>query len=210
MTWNRLLLAAMAAVIVYLSYGLYEEKYRDRGRLAVIARGDHVVLVWGTRVDVPMRTRFQEAFDKWRERTDHFVIQLHSPGGSLREGRELIELIERIKRTHRVDTFVAGGDICASMCVPIYLQGQSRVAGRDARFMFHEPYRLGGAELSRKSQPDWEQRGLSQRFFERYFVNSPMTPAWRRHLEKAWIGKDIWKTAQELSQEKSGIITDLR
>jgi membrane-bound ClpP family serine protease len=95
MTWNRLLLAAMAAVIVYLSYGLYEEKYRDRGRLAVIARGDHVVLVWGTRVDVPMRTRFQEAFDKWRERTDRFVIQLHSPGGSLREGRELIELIEQ-------------------------------------------------------------------------------------------------------------------
>jgi hypothetical protein len=71
MTWNRLLLAVMAAVIVYLSYGLYEEKHRDRGRLAVIPRNDHVVLVWGTRVDVPMRARFQEAFDQ--------VARAHGP-----------------------------------------------------------------------------------------------------------------------------------
>jgi hypothetical protein len=51
---------------------------------------------------------------------------------------------------------------------------------------------------------------MSRRFFERYYVNSPMTPAWREQLEKQWAGKDIWKTAEDLIREGSGIVTDLR
>lgn len=210
MTWNRLLLAAMAAVATYLAYGIYEEAHRDRGRLAIIQVGDAVVLSWSSGIDVPMRTRFAEAFDTWKGRTSHFVIRLHSPGGSLREGREVIELIEAVKRTHRVDTLVANGDVCASMCVPVYMQGQARVAGPMARFMFHQPARYDRHTDERVDGPAFEQRTLARRFFERYFVNSPMTPAWREQLEKAWVGKDIWKTAKQLIHENSGVVTDLR
>jgi hypothetical protein len=210
MTWNRLLLAVMALVAAWLGHGIYQDARVDKGRLTVTQAGDAVVLTWAAGIDIPMVTRFTEAFDAWKGRTGHFVIRLHSPGGSLREGRELIELIRQVRRTHRVDTLVADGHVCASMCVPVYLQGESRYAGRRARFMFHQPARYDSQTDERIEGPAFEQRALARRFFERYFVNSPITPAWLEKLEKDWVGKDIWKTAEELSQENSGIVTDLR
>lgn len=210
MTWSRLLLVAMALVAAWLGHGIYQDARVDKGRLSVTQAGDAVVLTWAASVDIPMVTRFTEAFEAWKGRTGHFVIRLHSPGGSLREGRELIELIQQIKRTHRVDTLVADGDVCASMCVPIFLQGQSRYAGQRARFMFHQPARYDSHTDERIEGPAFEQRALARRFFERYFVNSPITPAWLEKLEKDWVGKDIWKTAEDLIQEGSGVVTDIR
>ncbi len=210
MTWNRLLLLAMALVVVWLGHGIYQDARVNKGRLTVTQVGDAVVLSWRSGIDIPLVTRFTEAFDAWNGRTGHYIIQLDSPGGSIREGRELIELIQQVKRTHRVDTLVAGGDVCASMCVPVFLQGEARIAGRSARFMFHEPARYDSHTDERVDGPAFEQRAMSRRFFERHYVNSPMTPAWREQLEKQWAGKDIWKTAEDLIQEGSGIVTDLR
>lgn len=210
MTWNRLLLLLMTCVAVYLANNLYQQKRVDLGRLNVEQVGDAVVLEWRSGVDIPMVTRFTEAFNAWQGRTSRFVIKLHSPGGSIREGRELIELINRVKRSATVDTLVADGDACASMCVPIYLQGQSRIAGPRARFMFHEPRRYTTHTDERVNQPGWEQRAMTQRFFDRYLVNSPITPAWRDRLFAEWQGKDIWKTARQLVDENANIVTDLR
>jgi ATP-dependent protease ClpP protease subunit len=210
MTWNRLLLLVMASVVIYLGHNLYQRERVNLGRLNVERVGDAVVLEWRSAVDIPMVTRFTEAFDAWQGRTGRFVIKLHSPGGSIREGRELIELIGRIKRTATVDTLVADGDRCASMCVPIYLQGQSRIAGPRARFMFHEPRRYATHTGERVNQPGWEQRAMTQRFFDRYLLNSPMSADWLAQLEREWTGKDIWKTATELVREGSGVVTDLR
>lgn len=208
MAVNRAVLIGLVVVAVLLGWRLYEQKHADTGQLEIRQNGSVVVLTWTGRVELPMHTLLMRAFDDWRNKSQHFLLQLNSPGGSLREGGDVVELLQRIKLTHKLDTYVASRDICMSMCVPIFLQGNNRIAAPDARFMFHEPKRFydDGSEAKGFS---FEREALSRRFFSRYFVNSPIDVDWRVQLEKNWIGKDIYKSGKQLVDERSNIVTDL-
>ena len=205
---NRLVLLGLVVVAIVMGWRLYEQKHADTGQLAVSRHGDAVVLVWTGQIELPMHTLLTRAFEEWRGRSGRFLLQLNSPGGSVREGGDVVELLQRIKRTHKLDTYVASREICMSMCVPVFLHGSKRIAAPDARFMFHEPKRFydDGSEARGFS---FERKALTQRFFSRYFVNSPMDANWRVQLEKDWIGKDIFKSGKQLVEENSGIVTDL-
>lgn len=208
MAVNRAVLIGLVVVAVLLGWRLYEQKHADTGQLEIRQNGSVVVLTWTGRVELPMHTLLMRAFDEWRNKSQHFLLQLNSPGGSLREGGDVVELLQRIKLTHKLDTYVASRDICMSMCVPIFLQGNNRIAAPDARFMFHEPKRFydDGSEAKGFS---FEREALSRRFFSRYFVNSPIDVDWRVQLEKDWIGKDIYKSGKQLVDERSNIVTNL-
>ncbi|WP_108883480.1 ATP-dependent Clp protease proteolytic subunit [Anderseniella sp. Alg231-50] len=209
MSTNRLVLFGLVVVAVLMGWRLYEQKHADTGQLAVHQSGDVVVLSWSGEVDLPMHTLLMRAFEERRTTSKRFLLRLNSPGGSVREGGDVVELLQRIKRTHTLDTYVASRDICMSMCVPIFLQGSGRIAATDARFMFHEPKRFydDGSEAKGFS---FERQALTRRFFTRYFVNSPMNANWRIQLEKDWVGKDIYKSGKQLVEENSGIVTNLR
>ncbi len=208
MAVNRAVLIGLVSVAVLLGWRLYEQKHADTGQLEIRQNGSIVVLTWTGQVELPMHTLLKRAFDDWRNKSQHFLLRLNSPGGSLREGGDVVELLQRIKLTHKLDTYVASRNICMSMCVPIFLQGTKRIAAPDARFMFHEPKRFydDGSEAKGFS---FEREALSRRFFSRYFVNSPIDVDWRIQLEKDWIGKDIYKSGRQLVDERSNIVTDL-
>ncbi len=205
---NRLVLIGLVVVAMLLGWRLYEQKHADTGQLDVYQAGNSVVLAWSGQVELPMHTMLSRAFEAWRDKTQRFVLRLNSPGGSVREGGDVVELLQRIKRTHTLDTYVASRDICMSMCVPIFLQGRRRIAAADARFMFHEPKRFydDGSEAKGFS---FERRALTQRFFSKYFVNSPMDADWRSRLEEQWAGKDIYKSGKQLVDERSNIVTSI-
>lgn len=167
------------------------------------------VFSWSEPVAAPMAYRFREAYGAWRDRADRIVIELDSPGGALTEGRAVIEEIGRMKATHRVDTRVRAGRVCASMCVPIFLAGEERLAGAGARFMFHEPTSVDYFTEEESKKPAFERRLDAERFFERYFERSPMTPEWRERLREDWKGRDVWKSAEDLVAEGSGVVTRL-
>ncbi len=156
-----------------------------------------------------MAYRLGAAFADWKDRTRRIVIELNSPGGALIEGRSVIDAISRMKATHVVETRVAAGEICASMCVPIFLAGQKRIAGPGARFMFHEPSSVDYFTEEEAEKPAFEQRRDAERFFDRYFERSEMDPAWREYLRDAWTGRDVWKTAEELVAEGSNVVTQV-
>ncbi|MEO0880085.1 MAG: ATP-dependent Clp protease proteolytic subunit, partial [Pseudomonadota bacterium] len=141
-----------------------------------------------------------------RGEADTVIIDLHSPGGSVSEGRAVIEAIERIRRTHTVETRVGPISFCASMCVPIYLQGSVRRAAPSARFMFHEPSSRDAITGERVDTPEFEQRWASRQFVARYFEDSEMDPAWREKLVTEWRGRDIWKTGRELVDERANVV----
>jgi len=208
MNANRLVLVGLVVIAVLMGWRLYEQKHADTGQLAIRQNGDVVVLAWTGEVELPMHTLLVRAFEEWRTKSEHFLLQLNSPGGSVREGGDVVELLQRIKRTHTLDTYVASREICMSMCVPIFLQGNKRIAAPDARFMFHEPKRFydDGSEAKGFS---FEREALTRRFFTRYFTNSPMNANWRVQLEKDWLGKDIYKSGKQLLEENAGIVTDL-
>lgn len=186
--------------------------FRDEGRLEVKrdpSDPDAVVFYWRSPVDVPMARRYAEAFDEWRGEADRIVLDLHSPGGAIAEGEQVIRVIERMKKTHIVDTRVRRGYKCYSMCVPIFLQGEKRVAGENADFMFHEPTARDFYTGEEVNQPAFERALTTRRFVDRYFVNSDTDPAWLERLLTEWKGRDVFKSARELVEEESGIVTEL-
>ncbi len=209
-TGNRagfaLTLALFAALGVF-AWRSGRAVYEQGPALAVAPEGDAVVFRWSDAIEAPMAFRFSEAFEASKDKADRIVIELASPGGALTEGRAVIDEIERMKKTHRIDTRVAAGEICASMCVPIFLAGQTRNASPDAQFMFHEPTSVDFYTGEKAEKPAFEQRMDAERFFERYFTRSPMDPVWREKLREAWKGRDIWKTGADLVAEGSNVVT---
>ncbi len=202
----------MFAAIAFLFWQSDQRIYQDQGRLAVSPDPndrDAVIFTWNSEIDVPMARRFEEAFDEWKSKTRHIVIELNSPGGSLSEGGRVIDVIKKIKRTHAVETRVGAGGVCLSMCVPIYLRGARRIAAPSSLWMFHQPTTRDFFTDEKVREPEFETRMTAERFFNRYFVDSEMDPAWRAKLEREWRGGDVWKTGQELVDEDANVVMAL-
>jgi hypothetical protein len=129
------------------------------------------------------------------------ALRLNSPGGTDLHGLAVIAVLREIRERVHLITLVNEHDLCASMCVPIYLQGEDRYAGPATSWMFHGAVR----ELSNiPSLPAtlryfdlFKERGVEGRFtdflFENRYVTSPGA---------------YWISGYELA-EKSNIITKL-
>src|SRR4029077_6748174 len=66
------------------------------------------------------------------------VLFLDSAGGKVDDGDRVIEVLNEIKLRHQLITVVPHGKLCASMCIPIFLQGEDRIAARASIWLFHE------------------------------------------------------------------------
>ena len=117
-----------------------ESFFEGVGKLEVrdVSADGTVYLSWRGKIDAPMESRLAEAFEQHQAGARRFVLLLSSSGGSLSHGARVVQLLRKIGVTHGIETDVAAGSRCASMCVPVYLQGQRRTADATARFMFHE------------------------------------------------------------------------
>ena len=209
--YTPLLILALFA-IAFLVMKANERRFTaDEGRLIIRedAARDAIVLSWSSEIAAPMARRFQEAYDQHGGDASTIIIELNSPGGAVAEGKRLVQLLDRMARTHALETRVRAGDNCLSMCVPIFLKGEMRIAAADAQFMFHEPASYNSFSGERTKEPGFERRFFSDRFFDRYFENSPMTPSWRAQLERDWVGRDVWKSGDDLWRENSGVLTAL-
>lgn len=212
---NRLTLFAtlvMFAATAFLLARNEELIFRDKGELTVTRDSSDpqtLVFVWRDKVEAPMARRFEEAWREWRNEGSRVIIDLHSPGGVIAEGADVIRVIDQMKRTHIVDTRIRNRRACYSMCVPIYLQGETRYAAANARFMFHEPTAYDVYTGEEVRQPQFERDRVSRRFFERYFVNSPIDPAWLEKLAREWKGRDVFYSARQLTDQNSNIVTVL-
>lgn len=206
---NRLLLVGLIVVAGYLAWQHQSKLFENKGRLAVSVRGKTAFMFWNHDIKLPMARRITEAYERDGSQVTRFILVLDSPGGALHEGGEVIEVLQKIKTTHQLHTFVGPNSNCLSMCVPIYLQGQKRLAAPESRWMFHEPISVDPHTGEQVKQLEFEANFYARRFFERYFTNSEMAPAWRKQLERDWKGKEIWKTGQQLFDEGANIITQL-
>lgn len=165
-----------------------------------------VILKWAGVIDPPMARRLRTAFKNHKGTADRFRIELSSPGGSVDEGESVIRVIERMKKTHRVETYVGADDECLSMCVPIYLQGDFRVAAADSEWMFHEVLFTDPLTGEESFTYEFETRQASLKMFFRYFENSEMDPAWRKKMARDIRGQEVWKTGRELKRERSNVV----
>jgi hypothetical protein len=98
------------------------------------------------------------------------VLFLNSDGGEVNEGDRVIHLLDGIKPTHRLITVVLDGSLCASMCIPVFLQGDDRLAARTSRWIFHEAARQGVNQKERMEE--------TLRLLQKYYLAAGVSPGW--------------------------------
>ena len=208
----RLLWLAFAVAIAVLGWQFSDHLdalWSTRGRLSVEERPGEVILRWRGLIEAPLAGKLDEAYRAHAAGTRRFVIALHSPGGSLEHGREVIDQIRRMQRTHLVDTVVEPGRACGSMCVPVYLAGQRRTAAPQARFMFHEVSFRDNLSGKAEAVPKEAIGRATDQFFERYLKPAGLDARWLADLREAVRGKNVWRTAQELIAQRAGVVHEL-
>lgn len=210
---SRLVLILAFSLAGYMAWDYQQQLFEDKGRL-VVSRSTVVPgaieFSWRSAVEVPMAKWIYEAFEKVRGDSRQIVINLHSPGGSLREGGEVISVIEYMRKSHKVITYVGARRSCLSMCVPIFLHGDERIASSRSRWMFHEPSNVDFFTEKKVKVPEFERQRMIKKYVARHFSNSPISQAWLKALLQKWQGKDIWYSGQQLVDQQSGVISMLQ
>ncbi len=213
---NRVLWVGVLALIAFLAVknrDNFDNVFMGVGKLSVrdAPDSDTVFLSWRGQIEAPMARRIADAYERYASERQTFVLSLSSPGGSLSHGAEVVRLLQKIGKAHRLETVVEAGRLCASMCVPVYLQGQRRTAADGAKFMFHEVsfrdyFSKDDSEISDAA------KGLAtDRLFARYFTPAGVPEAWIRAVRADMAGgNDVWKTAGELLAENAGIVQATR
>ena len=209
---NRILWVTVIVLIGFFAYraqDTIEMALSGVGKLDVRPEphSSTLYLRWRGQVDSPMAQRISEALDKHGGEASRIVLSLSSPGGSLVHGAEVIRLLQRAGDRRQLETIVEGRGICASMCVPVYLQGQLRRASENARFMFHEVSFRESFSDDKVDVPERAIGNATDRFFVRYFLPAGVPEDWVRQVRRDISGGiDVWKSARELVDENAGIV----
>ncbi|GLH79016.1 hypothetical protein SSBR45G_39250 [Bradyrhizobium sp. SSBR45G] len=189
----------------------------SRQILSIREEPERIVLGWSGPVQEPMSERIGAALDRYRSDPRRLVLLLNSPGGSIHHGRLVAAAIRGRDRT--IDTLVERAGVCASMCVPIFLAGERRMADPEAYFMFHEASLTSNARdgLNRQEIGEAEKEVLSRIVktaatddLFRYDIGiRGVSAAWLAVMRKRIAGRDVWMSARQLVDEGSGIVDNL-
>jgi ATP-dependent protease ClpP protease subunit len=93
---------------------------------------------WSGPIVAGMADDLRAALGKYETTLNRVVLFLDSAGGQVEEGDRVIEALNEIKLRRQLVTVVPHGKLCASMCIPIFLQGEDRLAARASVWIFHE------------------------------------------------------------------------
>jgi hypothetical protein len=155
---------------------------------------------WSGPVAPGMADYLRNAFGKYATDSHRLVLLLNSGGGQVEEGERVIHALEEMKQTHRLTTAVMHGKMCASMCVPIYLQGNDRLAARASLWVFHE---VATRESDGTERMDMED---TLRLFRRYYVPAGVSAGWLKSILPLIKHANLWRTGGDLISGKTGII----
>ena len=172
-------------------------------RLSKSRRHPEVLIMrWKGEVRRGMAEKIHAAFEK--HKLSHSVIRLviDSPGGSVREGERVIQVLQTIKATHRLSTVIMPGKRCGSMCVFIYVQGEKRFAAPASIWLFHEVSRSD--KHTRKIYA--LDRGQWERLIEKYWLPAGVNPTWIAEMKQHTFQTDYYQTGKDLLQQHSGIV----
>lgn len=65
------------------------------------------------------------------------MLELNSPGGDLEHAIKVIAVLKAVREVAELNTRVMGGGMCASACIPVFMQGAKRKASGASVWMFH-------------------------------------------------------------------------
>ena len=164
--------------------------------------------MWTGTIANGMHEKIEAEFDKAKDQIKRVDLYLNSRGGRIREMEATIASLRHIKKTHRLETEVGWAHECASACVPIFLQGQSRYGALTSSWLFHE---AGRGELEPVGRPPDKvtvERELTERLFNDYFLPAGVSEKWLNRLRGLIKSQDYFQTGEDLVKEESHIITN--
>lgn len=161
----------------------------------------------GFRYTGPLRAPFAEKLRQTLlttpQKYDHVLLELDSDGGDLAYVKELVGVLTDVRSRMTLTTRVTEGSLCASGCIPVFLQGKTRKASGSSIWVFH------GARSAFTNIPD---PNATDEYLD-LLAKAGMTPAFRAMLvEDNRIyrpGRFILSGYELFEVYKSGIITEL-
>jgi ATP-dependent protease ClpP protease subunit len=201
----RALGAAFALAGVLTTQGASAQAMEQRAEFKVSmsnSRPDTMVMSWNGPIAAPMANQIRDAFDSRRQQAKRVLFRISSHGGSVAEGERVIDVLRQIRTTHILETTVTQGDVCASMCVFIYLQGQKRFGALTSSWLFHEVSHMDPVT----KQPTKLDREAWERLVDKYFPPAGVSNSWIADLKPRTVGSDYWQTGADLINANSGII----
>jgi len=163
-------------------------------------------LHWSGTIGHGMDERIADEFEKAKHRVKAVALELSSCGGSISSKNRTVTVLRTIKQTHDLRTVVRHGDLCASACVSIFLEGSRRIAALTSSWLFHEPTRRDSVSLTgaRITEPEATEQMLR----EIAAVNG-VSKRWLKRLRNKIKGAEWWQTGRDLWEAKSGIVTEV-
>lgn len=164
---------------------------------------DLVVVEFTGTIAAPMADDFRALWEEIRrdERFARVAVRLNSPGGSDIEGKAAIAVLAEIRAEKELATIVGEGDTCASMCIALYVQGETRYASPASSWMFHGATRattnIPSLPLTASYFDRFRERGIDAAFIDYLYAEDYVTTPGA-----------YWMSGRELA-DQSNIITDL-
>ena len=136
-------------------------------------------------------------------RYKRIVLELDSNGGDLRVVRDLVEVLRQVRDQMELTTRVMEGGVCASGCIPVFMQGERRKASGASVWIFH------GARTEVTNVPS---RRATNDYLD-MLSSSGLTPDFRAELEYEdrifRPGALILSGYEAFQVRNAGIITEL-
>jgi hypothetical protein len=155
---------------------------------------------WSGPIVAGMADDLRAAVGKYGTTLNRVLLFLESAGGKVDDGDRVIEVLNEIKLRHQLITVVPHGKLCASMCIPIFLQGEDRLAARASIWLFHEAaQRRANGVLRTDTAETW-------RLFRKYYAPAGVSMHWLKNIAPMIKEADLWQTGGDLISAKSGII----
>jgi ATP-dependent protease ClpP protease subunit len=158
-----------------------------------------LTIEWSGPIVPGMTDYLRTALDKYRAASHRVVLVLNSAGGQVEEGDRAIHILDELKPTRRLITVVLDGNLCASMCIPIFLQGDNRVAGRTSQWIFHKAAKPGANGKQRLEE--------TLQLFDRYYAPAGVSPDWIKSIVPIIKRAELWQSGSDLIKANNGIVT---
>jgi hypothetical protein len=168
-------------------------------------KDDALYLEWIGTIGHEMDQRIADEVEQAKHRVRAVVLALSSCGGDSSARNRTIKVLRGIKQTHDLITMVRHGDLCASACVSIFLEGSRRIAVLTSSWVFHEPSRRENVSGTgaRVTNPTATQQMLKE------YVAAGVSQRWLKRLRTKIKGTEWWQTGRDLSKAQSGLITEV-
>ena len=106
------------------------------GQLGWIAE-DGIGLRYTGPLRPPFADQLRHALLALPQKYNHVILELDSDGGDLSYVKEIIGVLTEVRARMELTTRVTEGSLCASGCIPLFLQGEKRKASGASIWVFH-------------------------------------------------------------------------